>query len=322
LLRTPRGLDRRCYNKDNILFLPGDEPMDLNSLYHWCAIPVGALLSHPERRVPLRLVRDADELGEVMARDFADDIKLANSEGRPYRAIVPCGPKQWYAPFARMVNAERVSLKNMTCFHMDENLDWEAKPLPENDPNNFRTFMHRYFYEAIDPALQVPEKNRRYLTADNTRAMTEMILSTQIDYTLGGWGQDGHLAFNQARRNPYALISVEDIANSTARVQENNYDTMIALSQRDFGTAWQFLPPMSVTLGAKECLSAKKVRVYSATGAWKQTALRVALFSEPAADYPITLLQRHPDALITATLETARHPISEHPEWDFRGVTK
>jgi len=41
----------------------------------------------------------------------------------------------------------------------------------------------------------------------------------------------------------------------------------------------------------------------------------VALFSEPDPEYPITLLQRHPDARITATVETARHPLAEHPEW-------
>jgi glucosamine-6-phosphate deaminase len=31
----------------------------------------------------------------------------------------------------------------------------------------------------------------------------------------------------------------------------------------------------------------------------------------------MTLLQRHPDAIITATEETARHPISENPEWEL-----
>jgi glucosamine-6-phosphate deaminase len=41
----------------------------------------------------------------------------------------------------------------------------------------------------------------------------------------------------------------------------------------------------------------------------------VALFADPTCEYPITLLQRHPDALITATHETASHPLSEHPEW-------
>jgi glucosamine-6-phosphate deaminase len=72
---------------------------------------------------------------------------------------------------------------------------------------------------------------------------------------------------------------------------------------------------MSVTLGMRQCLGASKVRLYSDTGAWKQTALRVALFSKPTVEYPITLLQQHPDALITATIETARHPIAENPEW-------
>jgi glucosamine-6-phosphate deaminase len=74
---------------------------------------------------------------------------------------------------------------------------------------------------------------------------------------------------------------------------------------------------MSVTLGLKECLSAKKVRLFSDTGSWKQTALRVALFGPVIAEYPMTLLQEHPDALLTATIETAKHPISENPDWDF-----
>ena len=106
-------------------------------------------------------------------------------------------------------------------------------------------------------------------------------------------------------------------ATSTIRIQENNLDTIIALAQRTFGTAYQFVPPMSVTLGVADCLGAKKVRVFSDTGAWKQTALRVALFSEPSAEYPMTLMQRHDDALITATLDTARHPISENPGWEL-----
>jgi glucosamine-6-phosphate deaminase len=110
--------------------------------------------------------------------------------------------------------------------------------------------------------------------------------------------------------------------NSTARIQENNFDTMIALSQRSYGTAWQFQPPMSITLGVKECLKSRKVRIYSATGAWKQTALRIALFSKPAPDYPSTLLGEHPDALITVTADTADHPFSHHPEWRFRGVNE
>jgi glucosamine-6-phosphate deaminase len=143
----------------------------------------------------------------------------------------------------------------------------------------------------------------------------EAIVEAPLDLTLGGWGQDGHVAYNQARRHPFLRVGLEELAASTIRVQENNLDTILALAHRTFGGAYQFVPPMSVTLGMRECLSAAKVRVFSDTGSWKQTALRVALFSEPVAEYPMTLLQRHRDALVTATRETARHPISENPEW-------
>ena len=112
-------------------------------------------------------------------------------------------------------------------------------------------------------------------------------------------------------------MSLEELAESSIRIQENNLDTIIALGQRTFGSAWQFVPPMSVTLGMKECLCAAKVRVFSDTGAWKQTALRIALFCPPTPQYPMTLLQRHKDAIITATMETAKHPINEHPEWEL-----
>ena len=60
-------------------------------LYQWCTVPREELMNHPDRKVPLRIVKDAEELGEVMARDFVEDIKQANKENRDYHAIVPCG---------------------------------------------------------------------------------------------------------------------------------------------------------------------------------------------------------------------------------------
>ena len=156
-----------------------------------------------------------------------------------------------------------------------------------------------------------------FLSPATMERVREAINEAPIDITMGGWGQDGHVAYNQARRHPYLPLTLEDVANSSIRIQDNNLDTLIAIAHRSFGGAYQFAPAMSITLGMRECLSAKRVRVYSDTGAWKQTALRVALFSPPTPEYPMTLLQRHPDALITATEETARHPISENPDWEL-----
>jgi glucosamine-6-phosphate deaminase len=286
-------------------------------LYEWCRIPYNQLETHPERKIPFRLCRDSAEMGRTMARELVDEIKTHNARGKGIRAIIPCGPSCWYKPFTDLVNAERVSLRDLVVFHMDECLDWQGRELPQSHPYSFRGFMERHFYAPVAPELAVPEEDRQWLNADNVGQVAAEIRSAPIDITYGGWGQDGHVAYNQARRHPFSHVTVEDVRNSTIRVQENNIDTILALAQRTFGSAFQFVPPMSVTLGMVECLSAKKVRLFSDTGAWKQTALRVALFGPITAEYPITLLQEHPDALLTATVDTASHPISEHPEWDL-----
>jgi glucosamine-6-phosphate deaminase len=286
-------------------------------LYAWCRIPCDELEQHPQRKVPFRLCPDSAAMGEIMARELVAEIQAHNARNEPTRAIIPCGPSCWYRPFTELVNRERVSLRRLVVFHMDECLDWQGRELPRRHPYSFRGFMEEQFYGPVDPALAVPEENRHWLTASNVEAIRAAIAEAPIDLTYGGWGQDGHVAYNQARRHPYSQVTLDDVRNSTIRVQENNWDTILALAQRTFGAAYQFVPPMSVTLGMKECLSAKKVRLFSDTGAWKATALRVALFGPLTPEYPITLLQEHPDALITATRATATHPISEHPEWDL-----
>jgi glucosamine-6-phosphate deaminase len=290
-------------------------------LYEWCRIPYQELEHHPRLRVPFRLCRYSAALGQIMARELADEIKQHNESGEITRAIIPCGPNSWYHPFTDLVNREQVSLRNLVVFHMDECLDWQGRELPRRHPYNFRNFMEEQFYAPVEPDLAVPEGNRNWLNANNVEEVKDQVWSAPIDITYGGWGQDGHIAYNQARRHPFSHVTIDDVRKSTVRVQENNFDTIIALGQRTFGAAYQFVPPMSVTLGIKECLSAKRVRLFSDTGAWKQTALRVALFGPITPEYPITLLQEHPDALITATVATATHPISEHPEWDL-GVSE
>lgn len=289
----------------------------LSDLRDWCRIPGPALQGHPDLKIPFRECADSAAMGELMARELVEEIGRRNTRGEDTRAIIPCGPMCWYRPFTELVNRKRVSLKRLVVFHMDECLDWQGRELPRNHPYSFRGFMEREFYGPVHPDLAAPEANRIWLTPDSMRAAAEALRAAPIDITYGGWGQDGHIAYNQSRRHPFSRVTIEDVRNSTIRIQENNIDTIIALAHRTFGAAYQFVPPMSVTLGVRECLSARKVRLFSDTGAWKQTALRIALFGPLTPEYPITLLQEHPDALLTATAATAAHPIAEHPEWDL-----
>jgi glucosamine-6-phosphate deaminase len=284
-------------------------------IYEYCSIPAEQLEEHPLRKIPLRIIKDSAEMGELMAKTLIDEIAKANEEGRECRAIIPCGPKAWYVPFTRMINERRVSMKRMTVFHMDECLDWNGDLLPENHPSNFKAFMEKNFHGGIPDDLCVPVENRIHPNMKNIHEIREKIEAAPIDILIGGWGQDGHIAYNQANRNPFVKMTIDELRNLSIRVQENNIDTIMSYSQRELGSAYQLVAPMYVTLGIKECLSAKKIRLFSDTGSWKATALRVALFGDITPEYPMTLLQEHPDALLTATIDTARHPVSEHPEW-------
>jgi glucosamine-6-phosphate deaminase len=286
-------------------------------LYEWCSIPFDKLVNHPDLKIPFRLCDDSNEMGQIMAEELVNEIRNNNAQNKNTVAIIPCGPSCWYKPFTDLVNKERVSLKNFVVYHMDECLDWQGRELPSNHPYSFKGFMEKNFYDPVDKDLAVRQNNRNWLNGNNIEKIKNKISEEEIDITYGGWGQDGHVAYNQSRRHPFHHLTFEDIRSSTVRIQDNNIDTIIALAQRTFGSAYQFVPPMSVTLGMKECLSGKKIRLFSDTGAWKQTALRVALFSPVTPEYPITLLQEHSDALITATVETAKHPVSEHPEWNL-----
>ncbi len=291
------------------------ETLSKSALLEWCAIPAAELIDHPQRRVPFRMVEDSTEMGRVMAEELVDAVVEARGEGRGLRVILPCGPMAWMAPFARIINDRKVSLHDLEVFHMDECLDWQGREIAHDHPYSFRGTMEREFYGALDEELRPALELRHWLTPETYLDMSAELIANPADLAYGGWGQDGHVAYNQTRRNPFSEISVEDLRNSTARIQDNNVDTIVALSQRTLGGAYQFVPPMSVTLGMREILGARRVRLFSDTGAWKQTALRVALFGQPTAEYPVTLLQDHPDALLTATKATAEHAISLNPQW-------
>ncbi|GAA2753982.1 6-phosphogluconolactonase [Amnibacterium kyonggiense] len=292
-------------------------PISLTDLRAWCAVPADELATHPDRRIPFRTVTDSAEMGRVAAAELLDAIIDAAEAGRSFRAIIPCGPMAWVAPFTELVRQRQVSLRHVEVFHMDECLDWQGHELPLEHPYSFRGTMQREFYDPIPDGLAVPLEQRHWLHPGNLEEVAARLAEAPADLAYGGWGQDGHVAYNQARRDPYSRITVEELLRSTARIQENNTDTIIALAQRTFGGAYQFVPPMSVTLGVKEIFGAGRVRLFSDTGAWKQTALRVALFAEPTPEYPLTVLQQHPDALLTATVATSTHPVAEHPEWDL-----
>jgi glucosamine-6-phosphate deaminase len=283
--------------------------IDPNEFINWCGIPVEDLVGHPKAKVRVRVLPTPPDVDRQFAQDMVDEIKAHNAAGRPTRVVLPCGPRGQFAYFARMVNEERVSLQDVHVFHMDDFLDWQGRPLPLTHPLSFQGWMERHFYEPIDPELNVPPEQRHWPDVYHIETISEAIQEVGgIDTTYGGIGYRGHLAFNEPPQNPWYTVPPEAFRDSKTRIVPLNDDTLILTSYRSFGSCSQLMPPMAITLGMKDLLSAHRIRLYSETGSLKQAAVRVLLFGPVTTEYPVTFVQEHPDALLTVDRDTAASP--------------
>jgi len=285
--------------------------IDPQDLFEWCRIPAGELENHPDAKIPIRILPTPDDVYREFARTLADEIKANNAEGKPSRLILPCGPRGEYPYFIGHVNEERISLKNVHVFHMDEVLDWQGRSLPLSHPWSFQGWMNANFYAPIDPELAIPEDQRYWPDPCNIDAISAALkVVGGADSVHGGIGYRGHIAYNEPPLNnaPWHHITNEEFRNSKTRVLVLNDDTIVALSQRGSGGCAEAVPPMAITMGMKDMLEGEKIRLYSETGAWKQTIIRILLFGPVTAEYPVTFVQEHPDALVTVDEATAASP--------------
>jgi glucosamine-6-phosphate deaminase len=284
-------------------------PDELNK---WCRIPADQLEGHPQAKVRIKVVNTPDDVHRWAARDMADEVKANNAGGRPTRWILPCGPTRQYPYFVQLVHAERISLRNVHVFHMDDSLDWQGRPLPLDHRYSYEGWMRRNFYAPIAPELAVPEAQRHFPSITDLDRVSQAIEAAGgVDTTYGGVGYRGHIAFNEPPRSPWYTVTLEEFRRSKTRILHLNEDTLIALSQRTAGGNSHVVPPMAITLGMADLMSARRVRLISDTGAWKQTVVRVLLFGPTTIEYPVTFVQDHPDVMLVVDRLTAAPPLGE-----------
>lgn len=284
--------------------------IDSQKLFEYCRIPVEQLESHPLAKVKIKVLDAPEDVHRWFAQDMIEEIVRNNTKNNPTRWILPCGPTKQYGFFIQTVNTQRISLKNLHIFHMDDMLDWQGRNIPLTHPFSFKGWMLRNFYEQIDEQLSVPVTQRHFPDIyDIDKISKEIQAIGGIDTTYGGIGYKGHIAFNEPPHSPWYSISIEEFRNSKTRILHINDDTFIALSQRAAGGCSHFVPPMGITLGMKDLLEAKRLRFFSDTGAWKRTVIRYFLFGDPTVEYPVTLAQSHPDVMVIADLNSVLQPL-------------
>ena len=96
--------------------------MNTQKMIEWCSIGAHELEGHPDSKIKLRIC-EKEEVSRITGNMMADEVIANNAAGKITRWILPAGPMKQYVYFAERVNSERISLKNVYVFHMDEFLE-------------------------------------------------------------------------------------------------------------------------------------------------------------------------------------------------------
>ena len=250
----------------------------------------------------LVVLPNIDQLHRRMADDIADEIK-AHQDGNPLRLILPVGPTGQYPYLVERIVEEQLSLAGCWFYFMDEYCDEAGNAIPASHPLSFRGIAHDLFLGQLPESCNL-RSERVIFPDENTVDSLSQTINAQggIDTCYGGIGIHGHVAFNE----PEAGIS----QLPTRKVRLNDFTVTINAIRANVGGNIENFPRYAFTLGLKDILDARRIRLYCRNGIaldWANTILRLALLGEPGDDYPVTHI-RDKDYVIVTDEDTLRSP--------------
>jgi glucosamine-6-phosphate deaminase len=256
--------------------------------------------------VKVHVLGDMLSLGRDLAEAIKAEILAAKAAGRGATLIIPVGPVDQYPLLARMLNEERISCRNVVFIGMDEYLDEQDAWLTAGHPLSFRGYLNRMFYDRLDPALAPPPEHRVFPDPRDLTAVPQLIAARGgVDACYGGIGITGHIAFNEPPA-PDAPMSAEAFAALPTRVLTLTCETR-TINSVTVGGELSIIPHRAVTVGMKEILGARRLRLYC-NRPWQSSAVRRVLHGPLTAACPASLMRTHPDATLTVTDYVAKPP--------------
>lgn len=259
---------------------------------------------------PIRVARlpDFASVPPSFAADMLAEFRAAKAAGRAKVVfIVPVGPVGQFELLAARANAERIDLGDLVLVNMDEYLTVDGRAwIPEADPLSFRGHMRRAFWNRLDPALAPPEAQRHFPDPADPAATTRLCAELGVDVCYGGVGITGHLAFNDPPE-PEAPDDPDAFADLPTRVLRLSRETLTVNAINAARGNIDRIPKLAITVGMREILAARKLRIYM-NRPWQCAVVRKLLHGPVSARCPASLMQRHPDALVTFTEDVAQMP--------------
>ena len=249
----------------------------------------------------LIVCENIDELHHRFANDIFSEIKKNNENEKSTKLILPIGPTGQYPILVDLISQHNLDLSNCWFFFMDEYSDDDGFAIPLNHPLSFKRIAKTMLLIPLRERFGLDNSKVIFPDESNIDELASIIQDINTCY--GGIGIHGHIAFNEPSNN----VSL----SNPRKVRLNEYTITLNAIRSHVGGNLEAFPNYAFTIGMKQILSAKRIRLYCRNESpydWANSVLRIALFGEPGDDYPVTYTQGHPDYTIITDKETLQSP--------------
>jgi glucosamine-6-phosphate deaminase len=255
-----------------------------------------------ERRFPVTVLPSQEDLSDHFGHDLATLIEERTRAGMDSVVVLPVGPFQYHRA-AAVLNARQTPLARVHFINMDEFVTGEGSWIEYDHPLSFRRYMDREFFGHLDLKLKLCREKCWFPEPRNPAEATRRIESLGgIDVSYGGIGLDCHWAFNCPEDLP-----VEQYAQLPTRVLRLSPETRCQTAIASLSGDVLSCPPQAVTLGMRELLAARLVKMYLIRP-WQSTLMRRCLYGPKTSQCPSSLFQDHPGLSVVMLEHVAAEP--------------
>lgn len=233
----------------------------------------------PSLKMNLSIFETPEEMGKAAGKRAAEILRKTIQTNGFANIILATGASQFEV--LKQVLAEKdIAWDKVTMFHLDEYLG-----LPISHPASFRKYLLDRFINVVSPNFQeVVLINGEEDGEKECKRLNEIIKKHPIDLAFVGFGENGHLAFNDPpadfdTEEPYIVVDLDE-----------------ACRKQQFGEGWfptlDAVPKQAISMSIKQIVKTKHI-ICSVPDTRKSEAVKNCLNGEISTLHPASILQTH-----------------------------
>lgn len=251
-------------------------------------------------KIPTRIMASESAMMEEIAELMAKTIEENNAKGEKTVIICPVGPIAQYPILVEKINSRNISLKNSWFINMDEYLVGNDEPISADNPLSFHGIMDRLLYSQIREDLVMPKEQRLFPEPGKEAEIDQLFEDLgKVDICLTGVGINGHIAFNEPAE-PDDDITDEEYKNIGTRCLNIARETIVNNGANKIRGALDIFPKRCITLGIKQIMKAKVLKVYLYCN-WQWGIMRKMTLENESRFMPASFMQSHDNAEVVIT---------------------